>query len=160
MKENGATFIITGGAGFIGSAFIRQVLDAFPQSRVTNFDALTYAGNLDNLKDLDETRYEFVRGDVADREAVFSAVHKDTDLIVNFAAESHVDRSIASADEFIRTNILGTQVLLDAARDRNVRRFIQVSTDEVMGALPDDSEAFFTETSPYAPNSPYAASKA
>jgi len=160
MKENGATFIITGGAGFIGSAFIRQVLDAFPQSRVTNFDALTYAGNLDNLKDLDETRYEFVRGDIADQDAVLSAIPKGTEAIVNFAAESHVDRSIASADEFIRTNVLGTQVLLDAARDRGVKRFVQISTDEVMGSLPEDESAFFTEESPFAPNSPYAASKA
>src|SRR3989475_9204007 len=153
-------FFVTGGAGFIGSAFVRQILDRFPNSRVTNFDALTYAGNLDNLQDLDERRYQFVRGDIADRDAVFSAIPKDTDAIVNFAAESHVDRSIASADEFIRTNVLGTQLLLDAAREREVKRFVQISTDEVMGSLPDDESTFFTEESPFAPNSPYAASKA
>src|SRR4029079_10134425 len=93
-------------------------------------------------------------------EAVLSALDEGTDAIINFAAESHVDRSIASAGEFLRTNIIGTQVLLDAARERGVRRFIHISTDEVMGALPDDESAFFTEASPYAPNSPYAASKA
>jgi dTDP-glucose 4,6-dehydratase len=151
---------VTGGAGFIGSAFIRLALAAYPSCEITNFDALTYAGNLDNLRGLDETRHRFVRGDIADREAVDGALSEGTDAIINFAAESHVDRSIASADEFLRTNIIGTQVLLDAGRARGVGRFIQVSTDEVMGSLPEDEEAFFTEASAYAPNSPYAASKA
>jgi dTDP-glucose 4,6-dehydratase len=151
---------VTGGAGFIGSAFIRLVLDEIPTCRVTNFDALTYAGNLDNLSGLDESRYRFIRGDIAERDAVLAALDADMDLLVNFAAESHVDRSIASADVFLRTNILGTQVLLDAARARGVRRFVQVSTDEVMGSLPDDGVSLFTEGSPFAPNSPYAASKA
>jgi dTDP-glucose 4,6-dehydratase len=151
---------ITGGAGFIGSAFIRLVLDELPTCEITNFDALTYAGNPDNLEGLEESRYRFVRGDICEREAVLPALDEGTDAIINFAAESHVDRSIASAGEFLRTNIIGTQVLLDAARERNVRRFIHISTDEVMGALPDDDQAFFTEASPYAPNSPYAASKA
>jgi dTDP-glucose 4,6-dehydratase len=151
---------ITGGAGFIGSAFIRLILAQNPSCEITNFDALTYAGNLDNLKGVDETRYRFVRGDIAERGAVLEALEEGTDAIINFAAESHVDRSIASADEFLRTNIIGTQVLLDAARERKVRRFVHISTDEVMGALPDDEQAFFTEDSPYAPNSPYAASKA
>jgi dTDP-glucose 4,6-dehydratase len=153
-------FFITGGAGFIGSAFIRLALAQDPACEITNFDALTYAGNLDNLEGIGESRYRFVRGDIADREAVLAALEEGTDAIINFAAESHVDRSIASADEFLRTNIIGTQVLLDAARARGTRRFLHISTDEVMGALPDDEEAFFTEASPYAPNSPYAASKA
>ena len=160
MEENSATFFVTGGAGFIGSAFIRQLLDQFPACQVTNFDALTYAGNLDNLQGFDESRHRIVRGDIADRDAVFTALNNGADAIINFAAESHVDRSIVSADEFIRTNVLGTQVLLDAAREHGVKRFVQVSTDEVMGSLPEEENAFFTEESPFAPNSPYAASKA
>lgn len=151
---------ITGGAGFIGSAFVRLALELDPACQLTNFDALTYAGNPDNLEALDENRHHLVVGDIADNEAVRAAMDSNTDVVINFAAESHVDRSIHSATEFVRTNVLGTQVLLDVARERGVRRFIHVSTDEVMGALPDDEEAFFTEDSPYAPNSPYAASKA
>ena len=151
---------ITGGAGFIGSAFVRLALELDPACQLTNFDALTYAGNPDNLEGLDENRHHLVVGDIADNEAVRAAMDSNTDVVINFAAESHVDRSIHSATEFVRTNVLGTQVLLDVARERGVRRFIHVSTDEVMGALPDDEEAFFTEDSPYAPNSPYAASKA
>jgi dTDP-glucose 4,6-dehydratase len=151
---------VTGGAGFIGSAFVRLALDALPDCLIVNFDALTYAGNPDNLDGFDDTRHRFVRGDICDREAVRAALEEGTDAIINFAAESHVDRSIASADEFLRTNILGTQVLLDAARGRGVRRFLQVSTDEVMGSLAEDERAFFKEDSPFAPNSPYAASKA
>ena len=154
------TLFVTGGAGFIGSAFVRLALEELPGCRVVNFDALTYAGNLDNLDGLDPARHRFVRGDIAERGAVLAALEGGADVIVNFAAESHVDRSIASADEFIRANVLGTQVLLDAARARGVRRFVQVSTDEVMGSLPDDDAAFFTEDSPFEPNSPYAASKA
>ncbi len=152
---------VTGGAGFIGSAFVRLLLSEITSAAVTNFDALTYAGNPDNLAELEtRTEYLFVRGDIADRQAVLSALYDGTDAIINFAAESHVDRSIASADEFLRTNIIGTQVLLDAARERGVRRFVQVSTDEVMGSLPEAEQAYFTENSPFAPNSPYAASKA
>jgi dTDP-glucose 4,6-dehydratase len=151
---------VTGGAGFIGSAFVRLLLEESNNYRITNFDALTYAGNLDNLEGLDETRHRFVHGNIADPEAVHAAINENTDAIVNFAAESHVDRSIADAAEFLRTNITGTQILLDAARARGVRRFIQVSTDEVMGSLPESENAFFTEESPFAPNSPYAASKA
>ncbi len=151
---------ITGGAGFIGSAFIRLVLAETSDIRILNYDALTYAGNMDNLAGVDEGRHRFVRGDITDREAVRAALDEGTDAIINFAAESHVDRSIASADEFLRTNILGTQVLLDAAREKGVRRFVQISTDEVMGSLPEGEDAFFTEESPFAPNSPYAASKA
>ncbi|HEY6232887.1 MAG TPA: dTDP-glucose 4,6-dehydratase [Pyrinomonadaceae bacterium] len=150
---------VTGGAGFIGSAFVRMLLEETGWN-IINFDALTYAGNLDNLKDLDPTQHHFVHGDIADGEAVLAALPENAAAIVNFAAESHVDRSIANAAEFLRTNITGTQVLLDAARARGVKRFIQVSTDEVMGSLPESENAFFTEDSPFAPNSPYAASKA
>ncbi len=150
---------VTGGAGFIGSSFIRLAL-AQTDYEIINFDALTYAGNPDNLEGLDESRYRFICGDVADPEAVGAALAEDTDAIINFAAESHVDRSIASAEQFLRTNILGTQVLLDAARARRVRRVVQISTDEVMGSLPEDETAFFTENTPLAPKNPYAASKA
>lgn len=139
---------------------MRQLLAEFPSCEVINLDALTYAGNLDNLQDLDESRHHFVRGDIGDRQMVLSALGEGTEAIINFAAESHVDRSITSADEFIKTNVLGTQVLLDCARARGVRRFVQISTDEVMGSLPEDETAFFTEDSPFKPNSPYAASKA
>ena len=151
---------ITGAAGFIGSAFIRIVLSELAGCEVINFDALTYAGNLDNLAGIDDGNYRFIHGDIADQPAVITALSEETDAIINFAAESHVDRSIASADEFIRTNVLGTQVLLDCARARGVRRFVQVSTDEVMGSLKEDDAEFFTEESPFQPNSPYAASKA
>jgi len=151
---------ITGGAGFIGSAFVRVALEELADCQIVNFDALTYAGNPENLEGLDTRRHRFVHGDICDRDAVLAALDDQTDVVVNFAAESHVDRSIHSAHEFINTNVLGTQVLLDAARERKVERFIQVSTDEVMGSLPEDENAFFTESSPFEPNSPYAASKA
>jgi len=151
---------ITGGAGFIGSAFIRLVLEETDDCVITNFDALTYAGNLENLVGVDEDRHRFVRGDIADPSAVSQALDNGADAILNFAAESHVDRSIISADDFLHTNVIGTQTLLDAARTKGVRRFVQISTDEVMGSLPENDEDFFTETSPFAPNSPYAASKA
>ncbi|HEX6731803.1 MAG TPA: dTDP-glucose 4,6-dehydratase [Pyrinomonadaceae bacterium] len=153
-------FFVTGGAGFIGSAFVRLLLDEVSNSKVINFDALTYAANRDNLEGLHETRHRFVEGDIADQQAVLNALPDECEAIVNFAAESHVDRSIANAGEFLRTNVVGTQVLLDAARIRAVRRFIQISTDEVMGSLPEDASSHFTEESPFAPNSPYAASKA
>lgn len=154
------TIFVTGGAGFIGSAFVRFVLDEQPDIGIINFDALTYAGNLENLRGLAVDRHTFIKGDICDRRAVLAAVPEACDAIFNFAAESHVDRSIHSADEFLRTNIIGTQVLLDAAREKGVGRFVQVSTDEVMGSLPDDGDKFFTESSPLRPNSPYAASKA
>lgn len=154
-----SSIFVTGGAGFIGSAFLRIVLEEDPSLNIVNFDALTYAGNPENLEGLSE-RHTFVQGDICDREAVLATVPDNCDAIFNFAAESHVDRSISSADEFLRTNIIGTQVLLDAARAKNVRRFVQISTDEVMGTLPDDSDEYFTEESPLQPNSPYAASKA
>ncbi len=155
-----STIFVTGGAGFIGSAFVRLVLADQPDVTVVNFDALTYAGNLENLAGIDDSRHRFVKGDICDRSAVNEALPAGCDAIFNFAAESHVDRSILSADEFLRTNIIGTQVLLDAARAKEVRRFVQISTDEVMGSLPEDSSERFTESSPLRPNSPYAASKA
>ncbi len=164
MKRNGSMntkkIFVTGGAGFIGSAFIRLVVEEMPFCEITNFDALTYAGNPDNLSDIDGHRHHFVQGDICDAEAVRAALDEGTDAVINFAAESHVDRSIASAHEFVRTNVLGTQVLLDAAREKGARRFVHISTDEVMGALADDETAFFRDDSPYAPNSPYSASKA
>lgn len=151
---------ITGGAGFIGSAFIHLLLNEHPSTLITNFDDLTYAGNLDNLVGINTDHYRFIKGDIADPQAVLAALDEETDAIVNFAAESHVDRSISNAAEFLKTNVIGTQVLLDACRKRNVKRFVHISTDEVMGSLPEDGDGFFTEASPFAPNSPYAASKA
>jgi dTDP-glucose 4,6-dehydratase len=151
---------ITGGAGFIGSAFVRLMINDCPSTFVTNFDNLTYAGNLDNLAGITSDRYQFVKGDIADPCAVLAALDEQTDVVVNFAAESHVDRSIANAAEFLQTNIIGTQVLLDASRERGVKRFVHISTDEVMGSLPENGNGFFSEASPFAPNSPYAASKA
>ncbi|MDX6443634.1 MAG: dTDP-glucose 4,6-dehydratase [Blastocatellia bacterium] len=160
MPERTHKFFVTGGAGFIGSAFVRLLLDFFPVCEVTNFDALTYAGNLDNLQGINTARHRFIKGDIANRDAILDALTEGTDAVINFAAESHVDRSISSAAEFVTTNVLGTQVLLDCARERGAKRFVQISTDEVMGSLPEDEDAFFTEASPFEPNSPYAASKA
>jgi len=155
------SILITGGAGFIGSNFVLHFLEKYPDYQVINLDLLTYAGTLDNLKEEQANpRHIFVKGDICDSSAVLGSLAADTDVIVNFAAESHVDRSILSAHEFIWTNVLGAQVLLDAAREKGVRRFCQVSTDEVMGSLPENSDDYFTEESPFAPNSPYAASKA
>lgn len=151
---------VTGGAGFIGSAFVRLVVNEQPNVEIVDLDALTYAGNLENLADVEPERHTFIKGDICDREAVMAAMPEGCDAVFNFAAESHVDRSISSADEFLRTNVIGTQVLLDAARAKGVRRFVQVSTDEVMGSLPDESDDYFTEGSVLQPNSPYAASKA
>ena len=160
MDLSKAQILVTGGAGFIGSTFVSLALTELFECSVINFDALTYAGNFNNVRELDNGRHKFIRGDIRDRGAVLEALHDKTDLVVNFAAESHVDRSITSANEFITTNVLGTQVLLDCARERGVKRFVQISTDEVMGSLPEDEKAFFTEASPLMPNSPYAASKA
>jgi len=149
---------ITGGAGFIGSNFIKYTLEAHPEYEITNYDKLTYAGNLDNLKEIAQSpRYRFVRGDVCDRASVDLAM-KGATAVINFAAESHVDRSIENAADFIQTNVVGTQTLLDAARAAGVSRFVQISTDEVMGSCSDGE--YFTELSPMNPNSPYAASKA
>jgi dTDP-glucose 4,6-dehydratase len=150
---------ITGGAGFIGSNFIRYWLRQYPESDVINFDKLTYAGNPENLKEVAAPpNYRFVQGDISQPDHVLAALEAETDLLVNFAAESHVDRSIQDSTDFIRTNVVGVQVLLDAARRRGVKRFVQISTDEVMGSL--GSGGYFTEESPLQPNSPYAASKA
>jgi dTDP-glucose 4,6-dehydratase len=149
---------ITGGAGFIGSNFIRHVLATHPGYKIVDFDKLTYAGNLDNLRDVEgHANYAFIRGDICDREALETAI-AGAGTVINFAAESHVDRSIESAADFIQTNVLGTQTLLDAARRARVSRFVQISTDEVMGSCSDGG--YFTEASPMQPNSPYAASKA
>ncbi len=151
--------LITGGCGFIGSNFIRYLLEIDPDISIVNFDCLTYAGNLDNLKEVaDNPRYQFVRGDITDRRAVRKAVGTGPSAVINFAAESHVDRSIHDSSPFIRTNILGTQVLLDAVREFQVPRFVQISTDEVYGSL--GATGYFTEATPLSPNSPYAASKA
>src|SRR5262245_31737491 len=150
--------VVTGGCGFIGSNFIRCLLAAEPSIQVINFDALTYAGNLRSLADVaHDRRLRFVRGDITDREAVREAA-RGAAAILNFAAESHVDRSIRDSGPFLRTNVLGTQVLLDAAREFNVPRFVQVSTDEVYGSL--GPTGYFTEETPLHPNSPYSASKA
>src|SRR5437763_1973022 len=151
--------LVTGGCGFIGSNFIRHLIETDRAVSVVNFDALTYAGNPANLADLEgQPRYQFVRGDVADRDAVRAVVGRGVSGIIHFAAESHVDRSIQDSGPFIRTNVLGTQVLLDAAREFGVPRYVQVSTDEVYGSL--GPTGLFTEETPLAPNSPYAASKA
>lgn len=151
--------LVTGGCGFIGSNFIRQLLATDPAVEVINFDCLTYAGNLANLRDLEgHPRYSFFKGDITDRDAVRSAMGQGVTDIINFAAESHVDRSIQDSGPFVRTNVIGTQVLLDAARQFNVQRYVQVSTDEVYGSL--GPTGLFTEETPLHPNSPYSASKA
>jgi dTDP-glucose 4,6-dehydratase len=151
--------LVTGGCGFIGSNFIRYLLEADPAVHVLNFDLLTYAGNLANLADLaDNPRYRFVPGDIADPAAVERVVREGLGGIINFAAESHVDRSILDSGPFIRTNIVGTQILLDAARKFKVPRYLQISTDEVYGSL--GPTGYFTEETPLAANSPYSASKA
>jgi dTDP-glucose 4,6-dehydratase len=151
--------LVTGGCGFIGSNFIHYVLENDPNIAVVNFDSLTYAGNLANLAAVvDHPRYHFVRGDVTNRAAVDAALAGGATSIVHFAAESHVDRSILDSGPFVRTNVVGTQVLLDAARASRIERFVQVSTDEVYGSL--GPTGAFTEETPLAPNSPYAASKA
>jgi dTDP-glucose 4,6-dehydratase len=148
--------LVTGGAGFIGSNFVRRTL-ATTDDEVTVFDSLTYAGNLANLAGLDDDlRYRFVRGDVCDREAVVAAMDGHG-AVVHFAAESHVDRSIASADAFVHTNCTGTNVMCDVARQHGVERFVHISTDEVYGSI---AEGSFTETDPVGPRSPYSASKA
>ena len=150
--------LVTGGCGFIGSNFVRYLLETEPDIRITNLDKLTYAGNLANLADVaGDPRYRFVRGDITDRDTVRSLL-RGVDCLFNFAAESHVDRSIHDSGPFVLTNVIGTQVLLDAARECSVPRYIQVSTDEVYGSLGPDG--YFTEETPLAPNSPYSASKA
>ncbi|MCC7264453.1 MAG: dTDP-glucose 4,6-dehydratase [Candidatus Latescibacteria bacterium] len=152
------TMLITGGAGFIGSNFVLHVLAKYPDYRILNLDKLTYAGNLDNLQSVaDNPRHLFVRGDIANPELV-DHLMKGVDLVVNFAAESHVDRSIMGAQEFMQANALGAYTLLDAARRHQVKRFLQVSTDEIYGSLAP-TEAPWTEASPPAPRNPYSVSK-
>ncbi len=150
--------LVTGGCGFIGSNFIRYLLSS-SSHRIVNLDKLTYAGNLENLRDVEgHDRYEFLRGDIADKETLEKVFDKGIKAVVNFAAESHVDRSIIDPDAFVQTNIYGTYCLLDTARKRGVGRFLQVSTDEVYGSLGKTGK--FTEETGLAPNSPYSASKA
>ena len=154
---------VSGGACFIGSNFIRLVLSERPEASVVNYDKLTYAGNLDNLRDFeDEARYEFIHGDICDSEFLDSVLkEKKPDAIVNFAAETHVDRSIhLGSREFVMTNTVGVQTLLDAVRRQEIKKMIQISTDEVYGALQLDEDRKFTESTPFAPNPPYAAAKA
>lgn len=155
--------LITGGAGFIGSNFIHYILSKYNDYQVINLDKLTYAANLDNLKDIEDNKnYRFIHGDIVDQEFIFKLFENEKfDIVINFAAESHVDNSILNPQIFTITNILGTQVLLDACRKYNIKRFHQVSTDEVYGELPlDDKNILFTEKTPLNPSSPYSASKA
>ncbi len=151
--------LVTGGAGFIGSNYIHYMLDTYPDVTIVNLDALTYAGNRANLtRYADDARYTFVHGDICDADVVNPLV-ADADVVVHFAAESHVDRSITDSSAFVRTNVLGTLTLLEAAKNNGNKRFHHVSTDEVFGSLGKDDPAF-TETTPYDPRSPYSASKA
>jgi len=153
--------LVTGGAGFIGSNFILYMLAKYPDCKIVNLDKLTYAGNLDNLKSVENNQnYQFIHGDICDPKIVRKALD-GCDTVVHFAAESHVDRSISEPAVFVRTNVLGTQVLLEAAKDLEVKKFHHVSTDEVFGALPlDKPDLKFDENTPYSPRSPYSASKA
>lgn len=152
--------LVTGGAGFIGANFILYWMVHHPEDQIVNFDKLTYAGNLENLRSVEKNpNYTFIKGDICNPDEVANAM-QDIDTIVHFAAESHVDRSIAEPSLFVLTNVLGTQILLDAALKHNVKRFHHISTDEVFGALPLDTTDKFSERTHYDPNSPYAASKA
>ena len=154
-----STLLVTGGCGFIGSNFVRHLLATDPAVTVVNLDALTYAGNLANLADVEKNpRYSFVKGDITCRDTVRAVMGKGITDVIHFAAESHVDRSIQDSGPFLRTNVLGTQLLLDAAREFGVKKYVQVSTDEVYGSLGDTG--LFTEETPLHPNSPYSASKA
>lgn len=150
--------LVTGGAGFIGSNFIHYMMEKYPEYQIVNLDALTYAGNLENLSELNENpRYSFVKGDITDLRTINEIMAREIDAVVNFAAESHVDRSIEDPGIFVKTNVLGTQVLLDAAKKNKIAKYLQVSTDEVYGSL--GSDGLFTENNPLQPNSPYSASK-
>lgn len=162
MSQGSTQVLVTGGAGFIGSNFVRYLLNERPDWHVINYDALTYAGNLDNLQDIaDRPNYQFIHGDICDRDAMKQAL-KGCTHVVHFAAESHVDRSINDSSPFFKTNVMGTQTLLDACRDvGGVQRVVHIGTDEVYGSLPlDEPKTRFSEQSPIRPNSPYAASKA
>jgi len=152
--------LVTGGAGFIGSNFVRYMVNKYPEYTIVNLDLLTYAGNLENLKDIENAaNYKFVRGDIADREFINGLFKEEKfDYVLNFAAESHVDRSITDPGIFVQTNIQGTLALLDAAKTFGVTKYLQVSTDEVYGTLGETG--YFTEETPLAANSPYSASKA
>ena len=151
--------LVTGGAGFIGSNFIHYILEQQANIQIVNFDCLSYAGNLENLNSISsDPRYTFVRGDIASAEDVERCLTQDFNAVINFAAETHVDRSILDASSFVRTNVQGTQVLLETCRRNKIDRFLQISTDEVYGSLGNTGQ--FTEDSPLAPNNPYAASKA
>jgi dTDP-glucose 4,6-dehydratase len=152
--------LVTGGAGFIGSNFVHYFLRNHPSSRLVNVDSLTYAGNLENLEDIEGySNYTFVKGDITNRELIEHVVKVNhIDVIVNFAAESHVDRSIHDPSVFVRSNVLGTQTLLDVAKENHLQKYVQISTDEVYGTLGQDG--YFTEETSLAPNSPYSASKA
>jgi len=154
--------LVTGGAGFIGSNFIRHILVTYPDYQVTNYDKLTYAGNLDNLADLaNNPHYTFVQGDIADEAKVNEVLAQGFDGVVNFAAETHVDRSIhTGARDFVITNTLGVQTFLDSVRKYKVGKMVQISTDEVYGSLELDDPSQFTEDTPFQPNAPYAAAKA
>ena len=155
--------LVTGGAGFIGSNFIHYMINKYNDYNIVNLDLLTYAGNLESLKDVEKKRnYKFIQGDIADRKFVFDLFSKEKfDIVINFAAESHVDKSVLEPDIFIKTNVVGTQVLLDAAKKYGVKRYHQISTDEVYGDLPlDRADLLFTEETPINPSSPYSASKA
>lgn len=152
--------LVTGGAGFIGSNFIHYMIETYPAYFIVNYDALTYAGNLDNLKEIHHhEHYTFIKGDINNGE-LFDTVVKEHEIevIVNFAAESHVDRSITEPGVFIKSNVLGTQTLLDIAKENGIKKYVQISTDEVYGSLGETG--YFTEETPLASNSPYAASKA
>ncbi|MGW9531062.1 dTDP-glucose 4,6-dehydratase [Paenibacillus terrae] len=151
--------LVTGGAGFIGSNFVLYMLKQHPDYEIVNIDALTYAGNLENLKSIENhPKHTFVKADITDAQAIDQLMQQGIDVVVNFAAESHVDRSILEPEVFVKTNVFGTQVLLDAAKKYNVTKFVQVSTDEVYGSLGETG--LFTEETPLQPNSPYSASKA
>lgn len=155
--------IVTGGAGFIGGNFVHHMVNKYPEYQIINLDLLTYAGNLETLKPVeDKPNYKFVHGDIADRDFVFKLFEEEKpDVVVNFAAESHVDRSITDPEAFVRTNVMGTTTLLDACRTYGIKRYHQVSTDEVYGDLPlDRPDLFFTETTPLHTSSPYSSSKA
>ncbi len=155
--------LVTGGAGFIGSNFVYYILQRYPEDQVICLDALTYAGNMETLaKAMQRTNFKFIQGDIADRASVYTLFEAEKpDVVVNFAAESHVDRSISDPELFLRTNVIGTSVLLDACRKYGIARFHQVSTDEVYGDLPlDRPDLFFTEETPIHASSPYSASKA
>ena len=156
-------FIVTGGAGFIGGNFMHYMVNKYPEDEFINLDLLTYAGNLETVAPLEgKPNYKFVRGDIADRKFIFDLFEKEKpDIIVNFAAESHVDRSITDPESFVRTNVMGTTTLLDACRTYGIKRYHQVSTDEVYGDLPlDRPDLFFTEQTPIHTSSPYSSSKA